>query len=91
MDNSDYIELITCKGKSCGRKFGYIIKHLCQSPECKSAYTTEEYSLLEKEPQRITHEKKLSRMRSRYQKKKLDSNWMYDRVLQKRDKYDPIA
>ena len=54
--NSSLSELITCKNKECQRQFGYIIKHLSQSPECKNAYTEDEYTNLVKESKAITNQ-----------------------------------
>ena len=88
--------LITCQGKSCGRKFGYILKHLSQSPECKNAYSHSEYENLQKESKRITYENKLNRERSLYDKEKrakkykmqrLDKSWMKESAKKKREKY----
>ena len=62
--------LITCKGKSCGRKFGYILKHLSQSPECKRAYTLPQYESLQKESKIITYENDLSLKHHKYDPKK---------------------
>ena len=101
MDNFENLDngLITCKGKSCGRKFGYILKHLSQSPKCKSAYTLQEYESLQKESKRITYENNLSLKRSKYdpekrakkyQAKSMDKNWMYEQTLQKREYHQRI-
>ena len=73
---------ITCK--ACQRKFGYILKHLSQDPECKNAYSHSEYEMLEKESKRISNENKLAIERSKYNKEKrakkyqvqkIDQNW----------------
>ena len=89
--DSDHYELITCKGKSCGREFAYILKHLSQSPECEKAYTIEEREMLKKESASITREIQLSQKRSKYQLKKLDEKWMEKKRLKERKRYNPLA
>ena len=102
MDNSNCLkrELITCKRKSCGRKFTYILKHLSQSPECEKTYSKEERQMLQVESMSITRDNQLSQKRSKYdpekyakkyQIKKLDEKWMEQKRLEKRTKYDPVA
>ena len=76
--------LITCKGKSCGRKFGFILKHFSRSPECKNAYSQTEYETLQNKLKRISNEKKLSHQRSIYDREKRAKKYQ----LQEKAKYD---
>ena len=70
MDNSLKMKdgLITCK--ACGRKFGYILRHLSQDPECKNTYSHSEYEILQNESRSITYKNNLILKRSRYNKEK---------------------
>ena len=76
--------LITSKGKSCERKFGFILKHFSRSPECKNAYSQTEYETLQNELKRISNEKKLSHQRSTYDREKRAKKYQ----LQEKAKYD---
>ena len=100
MDDPKCYELITCKNKKCQRKFGYIIRHLNQSPECKNTYSKDEYSNLEKESKAITKANDLARRRlkydpekraKKYQREAQDKKRMERQKLAQREKYDPIA
>ena len=84
MDDSLKLKNGTITCKACQRKFGYILKHLSQDPECKNTYSHSEYEMLQKESWRITHENKLILERSnynkekrakRYQMQKMNKNW----------------
>ena len=70
MDDSLKLKNGTITCKACQRKFGYILKHLSQDPECKDAYSNSEYEMLEKESRRITYKNKLIQERSNYNKEK---------------------
>ena len=61
---------ITCKGKNCGLRRDYILKHFVKSPDCRKSYTNDEILAFRIESKNRTAEKRRERRKVFYDSNK---------------------